>query len=100
LTKPRTAEFDKTQSGAAPDPYFLNQSAVQDRDAAVLRDWHPISTAPFDRDLQLSAIERGEVHALAFPCRRTQNAWMDAATRKPLFIDPTHWREWPNRPPS
>jgi hypothetical protein len=62
-----------------------------------LRDWHPISTAPFDRDLQVSVIEQGEVHALAFPCRRMQDGWMDVTTRKPVFIDPTHWREWPNR---
>jgi hypothetical protein len=62
-----------------------------------LRDWHPISTAPFGRDLQVSVIEQGEVHALVFPCRRTQDGWMDVTTRKPVFIDPTHWREWPNR---
>jgi hypothetical protein len=35
-------------------------------------DWQPIATAPFDRDLQVSVIERGEIHTLIFPCRRTQ----------------------------
>jgi hypothetical protein len=92
-------KFDATQSGDPLHPPFFAM-AVQDRDAAVLHDWQPISTAPFEHDLQLSVIEQGEVHALAFPCRRTANGWMDAATRKPVSVDPTHWREWPNRPSS
>jgi hypothetical protein len=58
-------------------------------------DWHPIATAPLDRDLLLSVIERGEVYALAFPCRRTAVGWVDAATGKPVMVDPTHWRGWP-----
>jgi hypothetical protein len=32
-------------------------------------DWKPISSAPFDRDLEISVIKKGEVHALVFPCR-------------------------------
>lgn len=56
--------------------------------------WQPISTAPFGRDLHLSVIERGEVYALAFPCRRSAVGWIDTATRKPVQVDPTHWREW------
>jgi hypothetical protein len=61
---------------------------------ATLCDWHPISTAPFDRDLQLSVIEGGEVYPLVFPCRRTESGWVNAATRKLVFVNPTHWREW------
>jgi hypothetical protein len=60
-----------------------------------MMDWQPIASAPFDRDIQVSVIEKGEVHALIFPCRRTQNGWLRASTREQLFIDPTHWREWP-----
>ncbi|MEI9924669.1 MAG: hypothetical protein WDN50_15070 [Bradyrhizobium sp.] len=59
-----------------------------------MREWHPISTAPFDRDLQLSVHERDEVHSLVFPCRRTENGWVNSITKKPVFADPTHWREW------
>jgi hypothetical protein len=81
----------KRKTAVALHLYFQN------REVAILRDWHPISTAPFDRDLQLSVIEQGEVHALAFPCQRTENGWRDTTTRKPVFVDPTHWREWPNR---
>jgi hypothetical protein len=57
--------------------------------------WLVISTAPFDRDLQLSVIENGEVYSLAFPCRKTQFGWVDALTKRPVLVDPTHWREWP-----
>lgn len=57
--------------------------------------WNPIATAPFDRDLQLSVIERDEVHALAFACRREPRGWINALTRTPVVVDPTHWRQWP-----
>jgi hypothetical protein len=60
-----------------------------------MKDWQPISSAPFDRDIQVSVIESGEVHVLVVPCRRTQSGWLRASTSTQLFIDPTHWREWP-----
>jgi hypothetical protein len=60
-----------------------------------MADWQPILTAPFDRDLELSVIEEGEVYALVFPCRRTENGWVHAATRHPVLVVPSHWREWP-----
>ncbi len=59
-----------------------------------MTDWHPISTAPFDRDLQLSVIEKGEVFALIFPCRLTQTGWVDAKMGKLVLVEPTHWRMW------
>jgi len=59
-----------------------------------MNDWQPISTAPFDRDLQLSVIEKAEVYSLAFPCRRTQTGWINAKTKQPVFVEPTHWRGW------
>ena len=62
---------------------------------SALSDWHPISTAPFDRDLQLSVHEGGEVYSLVFPCRRTEGGWVHGLTGKLVFADPTHWREWP-----
>jgi len=57
-------------------------------------DWRPISSAPFDHDLQLSVIENDEVFSLIFPCRRTPTGWLDAKTRKPVLVEPTHWRIW------
>jgi hypothetical protein len=60
-------------------------------------DWRPISSAPFDQDLELSVIEEDEVHALLFPCRRTARGWVDAsAKRAAVSVRPTHWRPWPD----
>ena len=56
--------------------------------------WLPIRSAPFDRDLQLAVIDYDGVNALAFPCRRILGGWIKSATRKPVDVRPTHWREW------
>jgi hypothetical protein len=56
-------------------------------------DWKPISTAPFDHDLELGVVG-SQVHALAFPARRIHGGWVDGATKKRIDVDPTHWREW------
>jgi hypothetical protein len=60
----------------------------------AMLDWQSISTTPFDRDLELSVIEKGEVHILIFPCRRTQVGWVNSKTGKSVLVDPTHWRLW------
>jgi hypothetical protein len=62
-----------------------------------MTEWHPIASAPFDHDLQLSVIEEDEVHALVFPCRRMQNGWVHASTGRVVFVEPSHWREWPRQ---
>jgi len=58
----------------------------------------PISTAPLDIDLEVCVIDRGEVHALIFPCRRNESGWIDASTKKLIDIEPTHWRVWREKP--
>jgi hypothetical protein len=59
-----------------------------------MSEWQPISTAPFEIDLELSVIERGEVHALLFPCQRTLSGWVNASTESMVPVAPTHWRKW------
>jgi hypothetical protein len=61
----------------------------------VMQDWQSIATAPFDRELDPGVIDNGEVYALAFPCRRTPEGWLNVATREFVFLRPTHWRAWP-----
>jgi hypothetical protein len=56
--------------------------------------WQPISTAPFGRDLELAVIDNDVPHALAFPCRRASNGWINAQSMKPVDVRPTHWRSW------
>jgi hypothetical protein len=57
--------------------------------------WQLISTAPLDRDLELAVIDKGEAHALVFACRQILGGgWVKVATKKPIEVHPTHWREW------
>jgi hypothetical protein len=58
------------------------------------RAWQPIGIAPFDRDLQLSVFEDGELYSLVFACRRTATAWVASATNNVVVVRPTQWREW------
>lgn len=62
------------------------------------RMWLKIDAAPFGRDLELAVIEKGEVHAVAFPCRRLLRGWINAETKQPVEVYPTHWREWQSPP--
>jgi hypothetical protein len=57
-------------------------------------EWRPISTAPFDRDLELAVIGYHGAHALAFPCRRILGGWVNAESKKRIDVRPTHWRDW------
>lgn len=58
--------------------------------------WQQVTTAPFDRDLELAVIDADGAHALVFPCRRILNGWMNADTKERLDVRPTHWRDWRN----
>jgi hypothetical protein len=56
--------------------------------------WQPVSTAPFDRDLQLAVIDEDGPHALVFPCRRILGGWTKAESQERVAVHPTHWRQW------
>jgi hypothetical protein len=59
--------------------------------------WHAItdeSTVPASCDLRLAVINDGEVHALVFPCRKTESGWARANGGRPVEISPTHWQPW------
>jgi hypothetical protein len=65
------------------------------RDSKILRmNWQPITTAPFDRDLELAVITYDGTHALVFPCRRLLRSWINAETKQLVDVRPTHWRDW------
>ncbi len=61
-------------------------------------EWKSISSAPFDCDLELAVHNYDGVHALVFPCRRILDGWLKAGTRERLDVQPTHWREWAQKP--
>ena len=56
--------------------------------------WLPVSIAPSDADLEVCVMDGGGIHALIFPCRKNGTEWVDAATKKRIEIQPTHWRNW------
>lgn len=60
--------------------------------------WMPVSSAPFERDLELAVIDYSGTHALVFPCHRIQGGWIHAETKRRLEVDPTHWRDWKGMP--
>lgn len=53
--------------------------------------WLPISTAPFDRDLELAVVDSNGVRAIAFRCRRVLGAWIKAEIKARLDVCPTYW---------
>ena len=54
--------------------------------------WQPVSTAPYNEDLELAVIDRDGTHALVFPCRRTLVGWIKSSTRERVEVSPTQWR--------
>lgn len=56
--------------------------------------WQPISTAPYDQDIEVAVIEGSDTHVLVARCRRTTGGWRNASTGKRIDVNPTHWREW------
>ena len=71
-------------------PAAMSQTQKDER----VRDWHPVTAAPYETALQLAVIEDGEVYALVFPCHRTHSGWSHAQTGAPVYVRPTHWRIW------
>jgi len=91
------------------DKHFLPSSdqAIKDADRALhdfalrvhLHHWHPISTAPFNQDLELHIAEGGAILTLEFPCRRTNvGDWINADLGTRVEIHPVEWRVWQHGP--
>jgi hypothetical protein len=57
--------------------------------------WRPVSTAPYNRDLELRVAEDGSVATVPFPCRHTnKDEWINVDLGVPLKIQPIEWRAW------
>ena len=57
-------------------------------------EWKPIATAPANVELELSIYDKGENHALVFPCKRDGLGWRDVEENRHFLFEPTHWRPW------
>ena len=53
----------------------------------TVSEWQPITDGS---GLELSILDKGEYHRLAFPCRRDGLTWRDGSTNRIIPIEPTH----------
>jgi hypothetical protein len=76
---------------------------IKDADHAIhdfalhvhLSHWHPISTAPYNQDVELRVAEGGTISTLEFPCRKTNDGdWINVDLGTRIEILPTQWRVW------
>lgn len=57
--------------------------------------WHPISTAPYNQELELRIRDNGQIVTLQFPCLRTnEEAWINVDLGTQIRIEPVEWRAW------
>lgn len=57
--------------------------------------WHPMTTAPYNQDVELRVLDRGEVITLPFPCvRDNADRWINSDLGTPILINPVEWRIW------
>ncbi len=99
LTRAQRGLYDRVLApalaalAAEPGP---GEVATPCRAVATADCWRPIREAPDDRPVQLATMIDGEPCALAFACRQSRRTWVNAETQKPIFVRPSHWREWPD----
>jgi hypothetical protein len=58
-------------------------------------DWRLISTAPYNRDVELRVASRRTASRLPFPCHQTNGGWINSDLGTRVDVAPTHWRAWP-----
>ena len=66
-----------------------------------LHSWHPISTAPYNQNLEVQITQAGEPFDVPFPCRLLNSGeWINSDLGLRVQIDPTFWRAWSYRDPA
>ena len=59
------------------------------------KPWHPISTAPCNRVVELRVREGTAISTLEFPCLKTNTgAWINCDLGTPIKVQPVEWRAW------
>jgi len=60
-----------------------------------LHPWHPISTVPCNRGVELRVREGTAISTLEFPCQQTNAGdWINCDFGTPINIQPVEWRAW------
>ena len=63
-------------------------------------NWHPISTAPYNQELELRIADGAEVVTLDFPCLKTNlDAWINVDLGTEIEMQPVEWRLWQRQEP-
>lgn len=58
-------------------------------------EWQPVSTAPFDRALEVRLGDGLGPYPLLYPCRLVANkGWVNALSGAALTVEPVEWRDW------
>jgi hypothetical protein len=78
---------------------FVDARVVPQFDRIILRAnrRHPVSTAPYNQNLELRIVDGSEAaeEVLPFPCRHLNNGeWLDPDLGVRLQIKPIEWRVW------
>jgi hypothetical protein len=59
------------------------------------KEWHPIITAPAERDLEVRLEDPFGRYVLLFPCKFLPGqGWINSRLETPLPADPVDWRHW------
>src|SRR5579862_3851241 len=62
--------------------------------------WHPISTAPCNRGIELRVRVGKAISTLEIPCRQTNAGdWINCDFGTPINIQPVEWRAWHGHSP-
>jgi hypothetical protein len=60
-----------------------------------LAHWRPISTAPYNQDLEIRTLSENGSVAIPFPCRRTNASdWINTDLGTRVYMRPVRWRIW------
>jgi hypothetical protein len=60
-----------------------------------LAHWRPISTAPHNQDLEITALDENGLVAIPFPCQRTNvSGWINTDLGTRVYMRPVRWRIW------
>jgi hypothetical protein len=81
----------------APAPQITNEWQPIAAAPRTTNEWQPIATGPLDREVQVGIAVEGGVLPIFFPCRRTEDGWINAIVKAPLLHNPSCWREWPEQ---
>jgi hypothetical protein len=82
-------------SGVEEVVRHVGQTAHDVAQRIHLSHWHPMSSVPYNQDVELRVVEDGAICVLSYPCRRLNaGGWINADLGTPIRMEPVEWRVW------